>query len=196
MIEVMSLIEKPRAQQSILRNSAVYTFAEPERRGVILLGVINRLQRLWSNALDVPQVKKFMRCDAGEMRQIPAKIIFRQGDGGAKGMLHPAGRRIRCVINEEITLKWAVVHPSCFSRDNLLNDRNDRQQLRRGILGIHDHAVAPAITGNVLLLERAELDRRIYELIVILRLIRLFALPERSCNLPICGNRSEEHTSE
>ena len=59
-LEVLALIQQARTQQDVVFHRAGYALAEPQSSGVILLGVIHRLERLRPYALHVPQMKKFM----------------------------------------------------------------------------------------------------------------------------------------
>src|SRR5207302_7431741 len=119
----MPLVEKPRPQLDVLRRRRIHTFTEPKRRRVVLLGVINRLERLRPDAFHVPQMKKLVRGDRNEWAEVLLKVANRQVDSRAKSVFHASVRRIRCVVDKNVILEGTVIHPSGSSSDDTFDRR-------------------------------------------------------------------------
>src|SRR5438309_5756163 len=111
MIKIVLLIEQSRPDQDILGHSAVHALAEPEGRRVVLLCVINRLQRLRADPFHVPEMKEFVRRGADEPVEAFSKIVLWQSDCRAIRVLHPAtAGRFSEMINKQIAMEWAILH--------------------------------------------------------------------------------------
>src|SRR5438876_11037246 len=120
----MALVEKPGPQLDVLRRRRIHAFTEPKRRRVVLLRVINRLERLRPDAFHVPQVKKLVRGDRNEWAQVLLKVADRQVDSRAKSVFHASVRRIRSVVDEKVILEWTVVHPLGSAGNHTLDLRD------------------------------------------------------------------------
>jgi len=79
----MRLVKQPGAQQDVLTNGTVHTFAKPECGRVVFFCVIDWLERLRTDPLHIPKMEKLMRCYADESRKVRVEITLRQSDRGA-----------------------------------------------------------------------------------------------------------------
>src|SRR5580692_4153354 len=84
---------------------ARYALREPQRPRVLLLGVVDGLERCRPDAFHVPQVKKLVR------RYTRKIFIGRNPDGGRIQMFHPAAARsLSDVQNKDVMLERRAVH--------------------------------------------------------------------------------------
>src|SRR6266496_3546282 len=88
------------------------------------------------------------------------------------------------MIDEDVALEGAVLHPVDCGIYYALNGGDQRLQLRNCSAGIDDYAISAARAGKIALPEIADLHRRIHELVIVLCGVRATLLLERSANLP------------
>ncbi len=89
-------------------------FGEPQRRRPHLMRVVDGFERLRADALDIPEVKKFV-CG-----NIQNRVRRWNGDGRAIGVLHAAATEIPAdVVQEQILLERSVAHQARLILDNL-----------------------------------------------------------------------------
>src|SRR3954466_2952436 len=164
----MLFVEQACPKQDVLSNCAVYPFAEPEGWRVTFFRVVNRFERLRTNALHIPEVEKFMRGDADELVETSIEVLPGQSNRGAVGVLHPATTgRFGKMINEHVVLKRTVVHPCCLRSDYALDRGNDLVEDALSIISIYDHAIFSAGRIEVPLTEIADLHWRVNKLVVV-----------------------------
>src|SRR5450432_515411 len=112
MIQIMTLIEQSCPKANLLAGRGVHALAEPKRGGVIFPGVVDRFERLRTDALHVPQMEEFVCGDAGEMLEVAGKLFLVQADCRAVSVFHAtAAWRVGGMIDEHVSLKGTIIHP-------------------------------------------------------------------------------------
>src|SRR5579871_492190 len=110
--KVFFFVDQTGAKLDGLFHRAGHAFAEPECACVIFLGVVNRLQRLRTNALHVPQMKKLMRSDCVDWIKSPADGLGIDVDSGGVSVLHATSSwPAREMVEEHVSAEGAIVHP-------------------------------------------------------------------------------------
>ena len=72
-LQIVGIIQQTCTQPNNISGCASHALAEPQCSGVIFFRIVNRLERLGTDALHIPQVDKFV------CRQVPQRLrILRQ----------------------------------------------------------------------------------------------------------------------
>src|SRR5712692_9062266 len=133
---VVELLAGPqaRADKRVGGVAAGDTLGKPQRARPLLTGVVHRLERLRTNALDVPQVEELVR------RHVFEIAYGVDEDCRGSGMLHPAaassGSRTD-VIEEHVLIKRSTAHQLDFVTDDPAQDLLDLRALP-GVAVDHD----------------------------------------------------------
>src|SRR3954454_13804396 len=91
---------------------AGHAFTEPQRSCVVLLRIVNRLERLWADTFDVPEMEEFVGREAGDVVKILLQQFGIDVDRSGIGVLHAAsGRAAWEMIEERVAVEGTIIHP-------------------------------------------------------------------------------------
>src|SRR5215469_7149343 len=168
--EVFLFVNQAGAKLDDFFNRAGHAFTEPERAGVVFLGVIHGLQRLWTNALHIPEMKEFMRGHCVDWIKSLTDRVGADVDRARVSVLHAASRRpAREMVEERVSVERAIVHPGDRGDDDLADRRDELAGIVVSGIGVDDDTKVRTRFVEVDFMECADLYRRVDEPVVVLR---------------------------
>src|SRR5271166_1327465 len=87
-LQILPSVHQSGTSQHDVAHRGGYSFAEPQCAGVVLALVIDRLERLRTDALDIPEMKKLMCAYALHWLQVVPQAVSTDVDGRPIGVLH------------------------------------------------------------------------------------------------------------
>ena len=167
LLEIVFWLHQTGFQQRQVRSGRGHTFAEPQRSRVVLPGVIDWLERLWTNALHIPQMKELVSAYRLKVSQV-LQFIRRKIDRGRVRVLHTtACRRVRKVIDEDVRIERPIIHPGSFCCRDLLQRLDQLVRIVIARVAIEDDTILSASLLEVTLGKFTKLAGSINEAIVV-----------------------------
>ena len=158
--EVMCFVQKAGAQLDDVPRGGGGAFAEPQRVGEIFFRVINGLERLWADALHIPQMKELVGGYIAQRIRIPSQPAGADFDGSRVSMLHAAASgAARKMIDKHIASERLVMHPVRGRRNQAPQHGHDLFHVVVGGIRVHDYSIVRGSLVEIGFLECADFYR-------------------------------------